>query len=87
MIKEVKYLLFAVVIILFIFFTGKYYFSDAHKKKSYRSYNDINKKIKLYSNNIPILENNTQNIIEYVENTKIKKKKKYFFWDLIKKDD
>ena len=87
MIKEVKYLLFAVVILLFIFFTGKYYFSDAHKKKSYRSLNDINKKIETYSNNIPILENNTQNIIEYVENTKIKKKKKYFFWDLIKKDD
>ena len=87
MIKEVKYLLFAVVILLFIFFTGKYYFSDAHKKKSYRSLNDINKKIETYSNNIPILENNTQNIIEYVENTNIKKKKKYFFWDLIKKDD
>ncbi len=87
MIKEVKYLLFTVVILLFIFFTGKYYFSDAHKKKSYRSLNDINKKIETYSNNIPILENNTQNIIEYVENTKIKKKKKYFFWDLIKKDD
>ncbi len=87
MIKEVKYLLFAVVILLFIFFTGKYYFSDAHKKKSYRSLNNINKKIETYSNNIPILENNTQNIIEYVENTKIKKKKKYFFWDLIKKDD
>ena len=87
MIKEVKYLLFAVVILLFIFFTGKYYFSDDHKKKSYRSLNNINKKIETYSNNIPILENNTQNIIEYVENTKIKKKKKYFFWDLIKKDD
>ena len=57
------------------------------KKKSYRSLNNINKKIETYSNNIPILENNTQNIIEYVENTKIKKKKKYFFWDLIKKDD
>ena len=56
-------------------------------KKSYRSLNNINKKIETYSNNIPILENNTQNIIEYVENTKIKKKKKYFFWDLIKKDD
>ena len=87
MLKEIKYLIFTIIIFLFLFFTGKYYFSDEYKKKSYRSLNNINKKIETYSNNIPILENNTQNIIEYVENTKIKKKKKYFFWDLIKKDD
>ena len=38
MLKEIKYLIFIVVIALFIFLTGRYYFSDENKKKSYRSY-------------------------------------------------
>ena len=87
MVKEVKYLIFLLMIILFIFFTGKYYFSDAHKKKSYRSISNIDQKMELYSKNLPILENDTQNIIEYVKNTQTKKKKKYYFWELIDKND
>ena len=87
MIKEIKYLIFFVIIIFSIFFTTKYYFSDTNKKKSYRSFNNINKKINLYSKSLPILESNTQNIIEYVKNTNTKKKKKYFFWELIEKND
>ena len=87
MIKEIKYLIFIIVIFSFIFFTGKYYFSDSYKKKSYRSLNNINKKINLYAKNLLILENDTQVIIEYVENTQTKKKKKYYFWELIDKND
>ena len=64
-----------------------HYFSDSYKKKSYRSLSSIDKKIKLYSKNLAILENDTQNIIEYVKNTQTKKKKKYYFWDLINKND
>lgn len=86
MIKEVKYLVFSIIIIIFIFFTGKYYFSDANKKKSYKSFLSIDQKIKTYSQDLPILENDTQNIIEYVKNTQ-KKKKKYYFWKLIDKND
>ena len=86
MIKEVKYLIFTILIIIFIFFTGRFYFSDMHKKKSYRSLLNIDQKINLYSQKLPILENDTKNIIEYVENTQ-KKKKKYFFWELIDKND
>ena len=87
MVKEIKYLFFTVVIFIFIFFTLKYYFSDSNKKKSYRSLNNIENKINLYSQNIPILENDTQNIIEYVKNIQSKKKKKFFFWELIDKND
>ena len=86
MIKEVKYLVFSIIIIIFIFFTGKYYFSDENKKKSYKSFLSIDQKIKTYSQDLPILENDTQNIIEYVKNTQ-KKKKKYYFWKLIDKND
>ena len=87
MIKEIRYTIFIVIIIGFIFFSVKYYFSDTNKKKSYRSLNNIEKKIDLYSQNIPILDNDTKNIIEYSKRKNTKKKKKYFFWELINKDD
>ena len=87
MIREVKYLIFVIIIILFIFFVSKYYFSDSHKKKSYRSLSNIDKKIKLHSKNLPVLTSDTKNIIEYVNNDKTKKKKKYLFWELINKND
>ena len=83
MIKEIKYLIFLLIIFFFIFFTSKYYFSDINKKKSYRSLNNINKKINIYSKDLPKLEDDTKNIIEYVKNTQTKNKKKYHFWDLL----
>ena len=65
MLKEIKYLIFVLVILLFIFFTGKYYFSDEHKKKSYRSHRNIDEKIKLYSKNLPVLEFKFKNCKEH----------------------
>ena len=86
MLKEIKYLIFIVVILVFIFFTGRYYFSDEYLKKSYRSYKNNNEKIKVYSKNLPVLENDTQNIIEYVKQTNKDKKKKFNFWKLLEND-
>ena len=85
--KEIKNLIFLLFIIFFIFFTCKYYFSDDNKKNSYRSFKNINDRIEIYSKNLPIIDNDTDNIIEYVKNTKSKKKKKFYFWELINKDD
>ena len=86
MLKEIKYLIFIVVILVFIFFTGRYYFSDEYLKKSYRSYKNNDEKIKVYSKNLPVLENDTQNIIEYVKQTNKDKKKKFNFWKLVEND-
>ena len=86
MLKEIKYLIFIVIIVLFIFFTGKYYFSNENIKNSYRSYNNIDQKIKDYSKNLPLLKNDTENIIEYVKQTDKKKKKKFNFWKLLEND-
>mgnify|MGYP000506911616 FL=1 len=86
MLKEIKYLIFIIIISLFLFFTGKYYFSDENIKKSYRSYKNIDEKIKVYSKDLPILENDTQDIIEYVKQTNKKKKKKFNFWKLLEND-
>ena len=87
MIKEIKYLLFTFVIILFIFFSGKYYFSETNKKNSYRSLNTINQKIDIFSEKLPILEDDTKNIIEYVEQSNKKKKKKFNFWKLLESNE
>ena len=86
MLKEIKYLIFIVIIALFIFFTGKYYFSNENIKNSYRSYKNIDQKIKDYSKNLPLLKNDTENIIEYVKHTDKKKKKKFNFWKLLEND-
>ena len=59
MFKEIRYLIYVFVICLFIFFTARYYFSDTNKKKSYRSLNNIDEKINIYANNLPILEDGT----------------------------
>ena len=87
MFKELKYAFYLLVIFLFIFLTGKFYFSDQNKKNYYRSINSLNKKINVYSSNLPLLKNDTNNIIEYINDVEIykKKKKKYTFWDLIGK--
>ena len=86
MLKEIKYLIFIIVIFVFIFFTGRYYFSDENLKNSYRSFKNNDEKIKLYSENLPVLENNTQDIIEYVKQTNKDKKKKFNFWKLLEND-
>ena len=86
MLKEIKYLIFIVIITLFLFFTVKYYFSNENIKNSYRSYKNIDQKIKDYSKNLPILKNDTENIIEYVKQTDKKKKKKFNFWKLLEND-
>ena len=83
MLKEIKYLILTFVICLFLFLTGKYYFSDINKRNSYRSINTIDEKVNSYAQKLPILEDDTKNIIEYVEQSNNKKKKKFNFWKLL----
>ena len=87
MIKEIKYLIFIFIIFLFMFFTGRYYFSDINKKNSYRSLNNIDEKINMYSEKLTVLEDDTKNIIEYIEQSDSKKKKKFNFWKLLESNE
>tara|TARA_B100000575_G_C22821292_1_gene482989 strand:+ start:439 stop:702 length:264 start_codon:yes stop_codon:yes gene_type:complete len=87
MYKEIKYLFFVILIFLFLFFISKYYFSDANKKKSYRSLNNINSKINFYAKQLPILEDDTKNVVEYIEQSHNKKKKKFNFWKLLETNE
>ena len=87
MFKEIKYLIFISIICLFIFLISRYYFSDTNKKNSYRSLNNISEKIDIYAEKLPVLEDDTKNIIEYVEQSNNKKKKKFNFWKLLESDE
>ena len=87
MIKELKYIFYLLVIILFLFLTTKYYFSDLNKKKTFRSINNLSNIIEEYSSNLKVLTSDTDNIIEYVENNSNTEKKKFYFWNLLNNDE
>ena len=87
MLKELKYLLYLLVITLFFFLSLKYYFSNDNKKNSYRSYKEVDEKIANYSRNIFLLKSDTIDIVEYVEKTIDKNKKNYNFWKLINNNE
>ena len=86
MLKEIKYIIFIFIICLFIFLTARYYFSDSNKKNSYRSLNNFGNKIINYSKKLPILEDDTKDIIEYVEQSN-NQKKKFNFWKLLEPNE
>ena len=86
MIKELKYFFYLLVIFVFLFFTIKYYFSDLNKKKTFRAINNLSSNIQEYSSNLKVLSNDTDNIIEYVENNLNTEKKKFYFWNLLNND-
>jgi hypothetical protein len=87
MLKELKYILFLFVVMIFFFLSLKYYFSDNNKKIYHRSFKLIDEKIKMYSENVILLKSDTTNIVEYVEKTINKNKKNYNFWKLINNNE
>ena len=87
MIKEIKYFIFFLVIVLFIFFSIKYYISDENKKKSFRNLSSIDKKINVLEHKLPIILKDTDNILKYLNNDENTNKTKYSFWDLLKSEN
>jgi hypothetical protein len=87
MLKELKYLFFLLVISLFFFLSFKYYFSDNNKKNSYRSFKEADEKIATYSKKLILLNNDTNDVVEYVEKRIDKNKKSYNFWQLINNNE
>ena len=87
MIKELKYLIYIFTIVIFFFLTLKFYFSDTNKKNSYRSYNSIEEKIETYSNKLELLKSDTNDIVQFVDESFDNNKKVYQFWNLLKFND
>ena len=87
MLKEIKYFIFFLATILFMFFSIKYYISDKNIKKNYRNLNLIDKNISVYESNLLIISNDTDNVVKYLNNDESKNKKKYSFWELLKNEN
>ena len=85
MLKELKYLFFFLVILMFIFFSIKYYVSDENKKKTFKNLILLDKNLNLNNPNLPIIPDDTDKVVNYLVNDNSLNNKKYSFWDLLKK--
>jgi len=87
MLRKITKIIYLLSFFIFIFFTSNFYFSEHNIKKINKSrslyINDTNHNLK----NIPLLKNDTKDIVEYKDYIEIykKKKKNYTFWNLIEK--
>ncbi len=86
MIKNFFNITIFVLIILFSIFVISHYLSEKNKKKISLNRTNIDSNIYKKIENLPILKNDTNNIIEYNSGFQLndEKKVKRKFWDLIK---
>ena len=87
MLKEIKYFIFFLVIILFIFFSINFYISEENKKKTFRSLSSIDKNLNMYETKLPIMLNDTDNVVKYLNKDDDSNIRKYSFWDLLKNEN
>ena len=87
MFKRVINLFLLLLFFIFTILTITFYFSDENIRKTnkFRSLYSIN--LNKMINNLPLLKNDTSDIIQYKNDVEIykKKKKNYIFWDLLEK--
>ena len=87
MFKKIKNILYLSSFAIFVILTTKFYFSDNNVKETnkFRSLYLIS--LNNNTKNLPLLKNDTKNIIKYLNDVEIykKKKKKFSFFDLIGK--
>ena len=86
MFNKVKIIFYLLSFFTFIFLVLNFYFSDLNIKKTNKNRSISLNRLVSDIQKLPLLKNDTEDIIEYkddIENFK-KKKKKYKFWDLVK---
>ena len=79
MYKKIKNILFLVIFFIFIFFITKHYFSEQNIIFTNQSRSSYETSLEYNSNDLPILRNDTNNILIYVsdlDNFKNKRKKR-----------
>ncbi len=79
-------LFFGIIVFLFFFNIYKYYSSTKNIKNINLNRSNIEETIKTKISGIPILRNDTNNVIEFNNsfNEEMKSNKKRSFWDLLK---
>ena len=87
MLKKIKNIFYLASFFIFIILTTRFYFSDQNIRETNKLRSFYSAKLNSNTQNIPLLKNDTSNVIEYIDDIEIykKKKKKYKFWDLIDK--
>ena len=77
---------FILIVLIFFFITYKFYSSNKNIKIKDFNRNNIDEIISTKISNLPILDNDTNNVIEYNDgfSNEIKKEKSRSFWNLLK---
>ena len=84
--KNILNILLIIIITIFFFKTYKFYSSNKNIEAKNYNRNNINEIINKKITNLPILENDTDNIIEFNDgfSNKTKNQKPRSFWNLLK---
>ena len=86
--KKVTKIFFFLLTLIFFFSTYKYYSSNENLQTKDFNRKNIDKIINKKISNLPILNNNTNNVIEFNDgfSNEIKKNKSRSFWNLLKSE-
>ena len=88
MFKEIYKVVYFIIILLFVYLLFVIYFSEENIKKIEKNRIHIENSFKDYLSNLPILENDTNDVITYNSSEFLEKKiKKRKFWELLKKNE
>ena len=88
MFKEIYKVVYFIIILLFVYLLFVIYFSEENIKKIKKNRINIENSFKDYLSNLPILENDTNDVITYNSSEFLEKKiKKRKFWELLKKNE
>ena len=87
MLRKLKNIFYLGSFFIFIVLITRFYFSDQNIRETNKSRSFYSVELNRNTQNLPLLKNDTNNIIEYIDDIEVykKKKKKYTFWDLIGK--
>ncbi len=88
MFKEIYKVVYFIIILLFVYLLFAIYFSEENIKKIKKNRVHIENSFKDYLSDLPILENDTNDVIKYNSSEFLEKKiKKRKFWELLKKNE
>ena len=88
MFKEIYKVVYFIIILLFVYLLFAIYFSEENIKKIKKNRVNIENSLKDYLSILPILENDTNDVIIYNSSEFLEKKiKKRKFWELLKKNE
>ena len=85
MFNKIKSIIYFSILVIFFISISLYYFSDSNKNRIIKNRKNLSSNMDIILKNLPILKNDTNNIMIYeTTETENKKIKKRYFWDLLK---